>query len=218
MQLKFDPDNPNYEYITEFSHYERVIKELENVNIVSVDTETTGIDPHTSKLLLFQISVPDKSYIIDCRALDIKNLPEIKEILEDQKKIKILQNAKFDYKFIKKHTDIEMNNIFDTMLAEGTLNAGLAARMSSLKVLSKNYLNLDLDKNIRKSFVGFKDISFSEEQLKYAAVDTFLLFPIFEAQIPKLRMHNVVDAAKTQIRVTKVGGEKEPRVVYINKP
>jgi len=101
MQLKFDPDNPNYEYITEFSHYERVIKELENVNIVSVDTETTGIDPHTSKLLLFQISVPDKSYIIDCRALDIKNLPEIKEILEDQKKIKILQNAKFDQVYQK---------------------------------------------------------------------------------------------------------------------
>jgi DNA polymerase I-like protein with 3'-5' exonuclease and polymerase domains len=54
-------------------------------------------------VLLFQISTPDKSYIIDTRALDLKTLPEIKDILEDQKKIKLLQNAKFDYKFIKKH-------------------------------------------------------------------------------------------------------------------
>ena len=218
MELKFDPENPKYEYITERSHYDKVIKELENVNVVSVDTETTGFDPHTCKLLLFQISTPDKSYIIDARALDIKNLPEIKDILEDQKKIKILQNSKFDYKFIKKHTGIEMYNIYDTMLAEGVLTAGLSAKMASLKDLTKNYLGLDMDKNIRKSFVGLKDINFSEDQLKYAAVDTFVLFPIFDAQIPKLRLQGVVDTAKTEFAVTKVIGEMELRGVYINKP
>jgi DNA polymerase-1 len=218
MEFKFDPENPKYEYITERSHYDRVIKELENVNVVSVDTETTGFDPHTCKLLLFQISVPDKSYIIDARALDLKDLPEIKDILEDQKKIKILQNSKFDYKFIKKHTGIEMYNIYDTMLAEGVLSAGLSAKMASLKDLTKNYLGLDMDKNIRKSFIGLKDINFSEDQLKYAAIDTFVLFPIFDAQIPKLRLQNVVDTAKTEFAVTKVIGEMELRGVYINKP
>jgi DNA polymerase-1 len=218
MELKFDPENPKYEYITERSHYDRVIKELESVNVVSVDTETTGFDPHTCKLLLFQISTPDKSYIIDARALDLKTLPEIKDILEDQKKIKILQNSKFDYKFIKKHTGIEMYNIYDTMLAEGVLTAGLSAKMASLKDLTKNYLGLDMDKNIRKSFIGLKDINFSEDQLKYAAIDTFVLFPIFEAQIPKLRLQGVVDTAKTEFAVTKVIGEMELRGVYINKP
>ena len=217
MEFKFDPENPKYEYISERSHYDRAIKELENVNVVSVDTETTGFDPHTCKLLLFQISTPDKSYIIDARALDLKTLPEIKDILEDQKKIKLLQNAKFDYKFIKKHTGIEMYNIYDTMLAEGVLTAGLSGKMSSLKTLSKEYLGLDMDKNIRQSFIGLKDINFSEDQLKYAAIDTFVLFPIFDAQIPKLRMRGVVDTAKTEFAVTKVIGEMELRGVYINK-
>ena len=217
MEFKFDPENPKYEYITERSHYDKVIKELEGVNVVSVDTETTGFDPHTCKLLLFQISSPDKSYIIDARALNIADLPEIRDILEDQKKIKLLQNAKFDYKFIKKHTGIEMYNIYDTMLAEGVLTAGLSAKMSSLKVLSKDYLGLDMDKNIRKSFIGLKDINFSEDQLKYAAIDTFVLFPIFEAQIPKLKMQGVVDTAKTEFAVTKVIGEMELKGVYINK-
>ncbi len=217
MEFKFDPENPKYEYITERSHYDKVIKELEGVNVVSVDTETTGFDPHTCKLLLFQISTPDKSYIIDARTLNIADLPEIRDILEDQKKIKLLQNAKFDYKFIKKHTGIEMYNIYDTMLAEGVLTAGLSAKMSSLKVLSKDYLGLDMDKNIRKSFIGLKDINFSEDQLKYAAIDTFVLFPIFEAQIPKLKMQGVVDTAKTEFAVTKVIGEMELKGVYINK-
>ena len=217
MEFKFDPENPKYEYITERSHYDTVIKELENVNVVSVDTETTGFDPHTCKLLLFQISTPDKSYIIDARALDLKTLPEIKDILEDQKKIKLLQNAKFDYKFIKKHTGIEMYNIYDTMLAEGVLTAGLSGKMSSLKTLTKDYLGLDMDKNIRKSFIGLKDINFSEEQLKYAAIDTFVLFPIFDAQIPKLRVRGVVDTAKTEFAVTKVIGEMELRGVYIDR-
>lgn len=218
MEFKFDPENPKYEYITEISHYDRVIKELEGVNILSVDTETTGFDPHTCKLLLFQISTPDKSYIIDARALNVGELPEIKDILEDQKKIKILQNAKFDYKFIKRHTGIEMYNIYDTLLAEGVLTAGLSGGRASLKDLSKNYLGLDMDKNIRKSFVGLKDINFSEEQLKYAAIDTFVLFPIFDAQIPKLKLQGVVDTAKTEFAVTKVIGEMELRGVYINKP
>jgi DNA polymerase I-like protein with 3'-5' exonuclease and polymerase domains len=217
MEFKFDPENPKYEYITERSHYDSVIKELENVNVVSVDTETTGFDPHTCELLLFQISTPDKSYIIDARALDLKSLPEIKDILEDQKKIKLLQNAKFDYKFIKKHTGIEMYNIYDTMLAEGVLTAGLSGKMASLKNLTKDYLGLDLDKNIRKSFVGLKDINFSEEQLKYAAIDTFVLFPIFDAQIPKLRVRGVVDTAKIEFAVTKVIGEMELRGVYIDR-
>jgi DNA polymerase-1 len=217
MEFKFDPENPKYEYITERSHYDKVIKELENVNVVSVDTETTGFDPHTCELLLFQISTPDKSYIIDTRALDLKTLPEIKDILEDQKKIKLLQNAKFDYKFIKKHTGIEMYNIYDTMLAEGVLTAGLSGKMASLKTLTKDYLGLDMDKNIRKSFIGLKDINFSEEQLKYAAIDTFVLFPIFDAQIPKLRVRGVVDTAKTEFAVTKVIGEMELRGVYIDR-
>lgn len=217
MEFKFDPENPKYEYITERSHYDTVIKELENVNVVSVDTETTGFDPHTCSLLLFQISTPDKSYIIDTRALDLKTLPEIKDILEDQKKIKLLQNAKFDYKFIKKHTGIEMYNIYDTMLAEGVLTAGLSGKMSSLKTLTKDYLGLDMDKNIRKSFIGLKDINFSEEQLKYAAIDTFVLFPIFDAQIPKLRVRGVIDTAKTEFAVTKVIGEMELRGVYIDR-
>ena len=217
MELKFDPDNPKYEYITERSQYDRLIKELENEKVVSLDTETTGFDPHTCKLLLFQISVPDKSYIIDARALDISTLPEIKDLLEDQTKIKILQNAKFDYKFIKKHTGFELYNIYDTLLAEGVLTAGLSAKMASLKDLTKNYLGLDMDKNIRKSFVGLKDINFSEDQLKYAAIDTFVLFPIFDSQIPKLRQQGVIETAKTEFAVTKVVGEMELKGVYINK-
>lgn len=217
MEFKFDPDNPKYEYITERSHYDRAIKELENVSVVSLDTETTGFDPHTCKLLLFQISVPDKSYIIDARALDISTLPEIKDLLEDPSKIKILQNAKFDYKFIKKHTGFEIYNIYDTLLAEGVLTAGLSGKMASLKDLTKNYLGLDMDKNIRKSFVGLKDINFSEDQLKYAAIDTFVLFPIFDAQIPKLRQQGVIETAKTEFAVTKVVGEMELKGVYINR-
>lgn len=217
MELKFDPDNPKYEYITERSQYDRLIKELENEKVVSLDTETTGFDPHTCKLLLFQISVPDKSYIIDARALDISTLPEIKDLLEDPTKIKILQNAKFDYKFIKKHTGFELYNIYDTLLAEGVLTAGLSAKMASLKDLTKNYLGLDMDKNIRKSFVGLKDINFSEDQLKYAAIDTFVLFPIFDSQIPKLRQQGVIETAKTEFAVTKVVGEMELKGVYINK-
>ena len=46
-------------------------------------------------------------------------------MLEDASIIKLFHNASFDYKYLKVHTDVEAKNIFDTMLAEGVLKAGL---------------------------------------------------------------------------------------------
>ena len=50
--------------------------------------------------------------------LNLKEIPRLKEFLEDNKIIKILHNGKFDYKHIKQHLGISVANIYDTMLTQ----------------------------------------------------------------------------------------------------
>ena len=88
--------------------------------IVGVDTETEGKDFTCNKIVMFQIGTADIQYVIDTRTISIEPL---RAYLEGSA-TKIFHNVKFDYKFIKSNYNIEVNNIYDTMLAECILHCG----------------------------------------------------------------------------------------------
>lgn len=205
--MDFDPENPNYVYIDTKDKLEEMYKALENEKMLGVDTETTGLDPYTCELLLFQIGNKEISYVIDGRRLNLKKEQRLIEILEDPKVIKILQNAKFDYKIIKVHIGAELKNIYDTMLAEGVLTAGTGQR-TGLKVLADKYLGIELDKVIRDEFLGMKG-EITEDHLKYAANDTLILFPIVDKQLPLLQKAGISKIAKLEFAATIVVAEME---------
>ena len=60
------------------------LKLLNELKIISVDTETSGIDPHTKELLLAQFGCPEFQVVVDCRTIDIC---KYKELLEDGTKL-----------------------------------------------------------------------------------------------------------------------------------
>lgn len=183
----------SYKLVTDNTKLDRIIKDLAAQPIVSIDTETTGLDPISDKLLLLQIATPEKVYIFDGTAVDAHPL---KSVLENEQILKLLQNAKFDYKFIKQQLGISLNNIYDTMLAERVLTAGISRRIS-LAAMSKDMFNISLDKSIRISFTeGVGHLS--DEQLKYAAEDVVLLFFIYEQQQQRLKHHKLEHIAKLE--------------------
>ena len=215
MQLRFDPDHPKYEYITEASRAEEVLKLLEKEQILGVDIEGTGLDPYTSTLLLIQIGTPEISYVFDARTLKLGEIPIFKQILESNKVLKLLHNGKFDYAFIKVNTGVEVNNIFDTMLTEAVLTAGLVGKSASLQELSQKYLEVNLEKGTRKTFYNYTG-KITEEQLKYSGLDTLVLFPIFEKQTQRLKEEDLLNIAKLEFAVTKVVAEMELKGVNID--
>ena len=77
----------------------------ESKTVLGVDTETEGFDFTCKKLIMFQIGDRDRQYVIDTREVDITPL---RHILESDKIVKVLYNAKFDYKFIKKWAGISL--------------------------------------------------------------------------------------------------------------
>jgi len=214
----FDSKNPTYDFITDQAALEKAVAEISKHEVISVDTEATGLDPYLAKLLLVQVGTPEKAYVFDARKLDFKPL---KSLLEDPKHLKILQNGKFDYALLKLKLNISLNNIFDTMLAEQLLSAGLARRNASLKDIALKYLNVELDKDWESydwENLALKHVEFSKRHLVYAANDVLILFPIFEKQFAKIKEENLVKTAQLEFAVLPVVAEMELKGSLIDVP
>jgi DNA polymerase I-like protein with 3'-5' exonuclease and polymerase domains len=218
-QLRFDPDKPQYLYVKTPEQVDEALTDLEKEKVVGIDTEATSLDPITGKLLCVQIGGPVKSYIFDARYLDLKSFPRLISFLQDSSRIKLFHNGKFDFKYIKINLGVEVANLYDSMLAEAVLNAGIGSGYYSLKSLVKKYADLDLEKGVRKSFMQ-DDIlkqTLNEEQLIYSALDTLVLFPVFEAQIQQLNKESLMNVAKLEFAATRVVANMELAGLYIDK-
>jgi len=162
-----------------------------------IDTETSGLDPHGDELLLIQIKAGDSVFVIDAAKAD---LSLVKKILEDAKVLKVFQNGIFDIKFLKKNLDCEVQNIFDTMIAERLLNAGIGTlRGCSLEVLALKYLGITLDKDLQTSFHFGANVT--QDQINYAEKDVTVLSGIFEAQKKQLEAKGLVETAKLEFSI-----------------
>ncbi len=212
-ELKLLPKT-SYELVEEQSRLTALARELSAEPIISLDVEGTSLDPHSAKLLLFQLATPQKAYLFDVRHLDLRPLGGI---LADQKILKLLQNAKFDYGMLKANFGLEIANIFDTMLAERVLTCGLTKMGDlSLATLASKYLQVELSKEIRESFAGHFRNFFSKKQLEYAAADVLVLFPIYTAQKEKLARESLTKIAQLEFDLVPVVAEMELRGFLID--
>ncbi|HYP21827.1 MAG TPA: DNA polymerase, partial [Chloroflexia bacterium] len=188
-----------YELINDPSRLAQVAEMLAHETVLGVDTETTGLDPHISELLLLQVSTADKVYIVDCRRL----VPlALKPVLENPNVLKIAQNAKFEYEMLKQQCGITLTNMYDTMLAERICTAGLG-REISLKQIAARYVGAVLDKSVREAFYKLAhngDAYLADEQLHYAARDAFIMIPIWRLQKQELKKHKLEDVADLEFR------------------
>lgn len=120
----------------------------------------------------------------------------------------IIQNAKFESKFIEHFYKTTIANGFDTFLAEQVINPD--SRSNSLEALAQRYANVNLDKKIRQSFYMNQNLGdFSEEQIKYAAQDVEVLFPIMEAQQAKITENNLQAIADLEFQLAPVVAHME---------
>jgi DNA polymerase-1 len=205
--------NAEFELITEPARLAEVVAALSGEPIVAVDTEATGLDPFVDNtLLLVQVATPDRAYLIDARKVDPRPL---RRILEDDRTLKLMQNAKFDYKMLRSQVGIATRRMYDTMLAERVLTAGIG-RSIGLAALAQKYAGITLDKSVRSSFVG-KSGEFSEEQLRYAARDALVLFTIYKQQRDALRRESMVNIATLEFKTLIAVGEMELAGCLIDK-
>lgn len=165
----------SYQYITSDEDLVKSIELIKDEKVLGIDTETTGLDCHLHKIRLIQIATQNNpTLIIDCFKCDVKLL----QPLLINGAIKIFHNAKFDIKFLMKNELEVSQNIFDTQLAHQLINSGKPNLKASLKVIAKEYLDIELDKTEQLS--DYKSDILSDSQLRYSAIDAKILLPLRE--------------------------------------
>ena len=191
----------NYEVIKTPNDLKRAIEILSTQTALGLDTETTDLDPYTSRLRLIQLAAPDKVFIVDLDAFrngdfgKNESLAPLKRLLEAARPIKIAHNAKFDAKFLKHNLGVDLGGLFDTLLASQLVSAGDIEERHGLEAVAARYLNEAVDKSERLSNWDFE---LSEAQLEYAARDAAVLLPLREKLIERLKSESLVKVAQLE--------------------
>jgi len=191
----------NYQVIKTADDLRKAIEILTTQPVIGLDTETTELDPFTSRLRLIQLAAPDRVYIFDFDHLTngdaarSEELSPLRRILEAPRPIKIAHNAKFDAKFIKHNLGVELGGLFDTLLASQLVGAGDIEERHGLETVASRYLNESVDKSERLSNWNFE---LSEAQLEYAARDAAVLLPLREKLIERLKSNSLVKCAQLE--------------------
>ncbi len=190
-----------YQVIKTEAELHRAVETLSAQPAIGLDTETTDLDPHTSRLRLIQLAAPDGVRIIDLDAFPNGTRSEgdtfapLRRLLAALRPIKIAHNAKFDAKFIKYNLGTDLGGVFDTLLASQLVSAGDIEERHGLDTVASRYLNEAVDKSERLSNWNFE---LSEAQLEYAARDAAILLPLREKLIERLRSDSLVRCAQLE--------------------
>lgn len=152
---------------------EEAIDMLSKLDYISTDTETQGLDAYTKKLLLLQLGNKDFQILFDIESFEYKIPQSLKQFLNNSKATFILQNAKFDLKFLF-NQKVFLNRVYDTMLVEIILTNGMQYDGRDLQTIADKYCNVYLDKSVRGEIItkglnsavlvyGAKDIMYLED-------------------------------------------------------
>lgn len=215
------PYSDKYEIISA----DESLKILEPIRIVGFDTETNGLSPFLSKLLLIQLGNKDVQVVVDVETVDVQLY---KPYLESDR-LFLLWNAKFDLRFLfYNHIDIKLGHVFDGMLAEQLLYLGYPDNLDitpdeyrmggydfpyidyvtkdkankrkisySLKAAGNKYLSVEFDKSIRDHIA---DEPLSEDVIIYSANDVKYLEDIYNIQLEKLKEKGLLKAIEYENR------------------
>ena len=191
----------NYRVIKSAEELRKAIETLTTQPVVGLDTETTELDPFTSRLRLIQLAAPDCVFIFDFDhfnngdAAKSEALAPLRRLLAAPRPIKIAHNAKFDAKFIKHNLGVDLGGLFDTLLASQLAGAGDIEERHGLETAAARYLNQTIDKTERLSDWNFE---LSAAQLEYAARDAAILLPLREKLIERLKADSLVRCAQLE--------------------
>lgn len=197
-----------YEVIREESKLVQYIDRCLENNVISIDTETTSLDPITGVLAGLCIYTPGMkaayvplhhvSYVtgmeVDNQIPDNVATRELQKIA-DAKADVIMFNAKFDIRFIYNQLNVKLTPTWDGYLAARLLNENEGDGNNGLKALHKKYcMNGEGDAFSFDSL--FKGIPFTHIPINtgylYAARDAEITYELYEFQKPFLDADNPV--------------------------
>lgn len=170
-----------------------LISVLNSVQEYCFDSETTGLNALEAEIvgLSFSIKAHEAYYVsipADKNEAQ-KILEKLRPIFENESKILIGQNIKYDYHILKNYNISIKNKLWDTMVAHFLIQPDMRHNMDVLAETYLNYSPVSIETLIGKR--GKNQLSMRDvpvEQIKdYAAEDADVTFQLKDKFVPKLK-------------------------------
>src|SRR5690606_27822976 len=186
-----------YKVVQTDTEIEELIRELNQHEEISFDTETTGIDANDVELVGMSFSTtPGTGYYIPCpadQAATQKIVDKFKPLFADNSKTWIGQNIKYDMLVFKWYGVEITGKLFDTMLAHYVIEPD---GKRSMDLLSAKYLGYDpipIEELIGKKGKGqgnMRDVEL-EKIREYAVEDADITLQLKHVFLPQLKEKEV---------------------------
>jgi len=165
-------------------------------DVVAIDTETLGLNPHRDRLCVVQLSPGDGSADVVQIAKGQTEAPNLVRLLTDPKRIKVFHFARFDIAVLKRTFGITVNPLFCTKIAS-RLTRTYTDR-HGLKDVTKELLGIDISKAQQSSDWGAATLT--PAQLEYAASDVLNLHALRERLTAMLEREGRTEMAEACFR------------------
>jgi len=189
----------NYHLIDSMEQFSELKKRIKEKRFISLDTESTGLDPFKASLIGVSISLKEgEGYYIPVisrqgKAVGEKLIKtELKEILEDPKIKKIGQNLKYDFTLLLCHGVYLKGIEGDTMVAAYLLNP--QKQRYSLDEMAREFLGYntirygDVVKNKGETLLDYP----LQKVVEYAGEDSDIALRLHNVLERKLREENLI--------------------------
>jgi ribonuclease D len=158
--------------IASVRHLSDLIRQIQAVDRVALDTEADSLHSYREKLCLLQISVPpgdgSRDFIVD--PLSDLGLEPLRHVLEPREIV--LHGADYDLRMLRRGLRFTATKIFDTVIAARLLGI----REFSLGALVKRFFSVELHKHSQKANWAVRPLP--PRMTKYALNDVRYLLPL----------------------------------------
>lgn len=189
----------NYQLIDNEEKRRIFIQNMLTYDMISLDTETTGIDPIVAELVGMSFSVAEnQAYYIPVppkREEALKIINELRPIFENEKSLKVGQNIKYDMLVLQNYGVEVKGKLFDTMVAHYVLQPELRHGMDYLAEIYLNYQTIHIDELIGakgKNQLNMRDL-FPEQVYKYACEDADVTLKLKNILEKELKENGIED-------------------------
>jgi len=204
-----------------------LVSKLEKQPAFCFDTETTGLDPHSDKLVGISFCFkPGEAFYIPVSADQnnaIATVQLFKALFANENILKIGQNMKFDILFLSGYGIEVKGNYFDTMVAHYLIQPELRHNLDYLSEIYLGYKKVETEELIGKN--GKNQLNMRQVDLEkikeYACEDadiTFQLMPLLNAELEKATVKNLftdveMPLLKVLVQMELAGLRIDPKVL-----
>lgn len=190
---QYKKENFDYQLIEDKESRKEIIDLFLTSDFLSLDTETTGTDPISAKLVGLSFSVKEnQAFYVPVPQDEIeaqKIVNEFKVVYENEQILKIGQNIKYDLMVLQNYGIDLKGEIFDTMIAHYLLQPELHHGMDYLAEVYLHYKTIHIEELIGpkgKNQRNMADLS-PTEVYEYACEDADVTLKLKNILEPKLK-------------------------------